>query len=258
MAPAHRSRRLSRRLQNVIVFGATSAIAQAVCRLLARRKCRFYLIARDPAKLASVAADLSVRGGEIAGTGTADLADTAVHAALIAAAWRQLGSVDSAIVAYGVLGDQKEAERSWAAAHVILRTGFISVASLVTLLANEFEKQGFGQLVAIGSVAGDRGRKTNYVYGAAKGAVEILLQGVRHRLAPRGINVLLIKPGFVDTPMTAHLPKSPLFASAGSVGKVVVSAMENSRSTVYAPWFWKPVMLIIRSLPERVFNRLPI
>ena len=249
---------MTRKLHNVIVFGATSGIAQAVCRLLSQRHCRLFLVARDADKLASVAADLQVRGAEIAGSRHTGLTDTGLHAELIASAWQQLGSVDAAIIAHGVLGDQKEAERNWAEAASILNINFTSAASLVTHLASYFERQGSGQIVAIGSVAGDRGRKTNYVYGAAKGALEIFVEGVRHRLAPRGIGVLLVKPGFVDTPMTAHLPRSPLFAGADSVARTIVGAMDSGKSTVYAPFFWKPIMWIIRALPERVFNRLSI
>jgi short-subunit dehydrogenase len=249
---------MTRRLNNVIVLGATSGIAQAICRVLAGRHCRLILVARDADKLASVEADLKVRGAEIAGTFQADLTDTRNHQELIHAAWQQLGSVDAAIIAYGTLGDQKLAESSWPETAAILNVNFTSVASLITHLANDFEKQGYGQLVAIGSVAGDRGRKTNYVYGTAKAAVETLLEGVRHRLAPCGIDVLLVKPGFVDTPMTAHLPRSPLTASPDYVAGKIVAAMVSRKSTVYVPFFWRPIMWIIRSLPERIFNRLPI
>ena len=249
---------MKRKLHNIIVIGATSGIAQAICRLLSERHCRLFLVARDSAKLAAVVADLKVRGADVAGTAVADLSDTGSHAELIAFAWQQLGSVDAAIIAHGLLGDQKEAERNWTEAAAILHVNFTSVASLVTHLANAFEKQGSGQIVAIGSVAGDRGRKTNYYYGAAKAAVETLMEGVRHRLAPQGIGVLLVKPGFVDTPMTAHLPRSPLFASADNVARSIVSAMDNGKSTIYVPFFWKPIMLIIRSLPEAIFNKLSI
>lgn len=249
---------MSGKLHNVIVIGATSGIAQAICRVLAQRHCRLFLVARDADKLASVEADLKVRGAEIAGTCQTDLTDAGAHAETIAFAWEQLGSVDAAIIAHGTLGDQKDAEQSWPEAAAILDVNFMSVASLVTHLANDFEKQGFGQIVAIGSVAGDRGRKTNYVYGAAKAAVETLLEGVRHRLAPQGIGVLLVKPGFIDTPMTAHLPRSPLIASPSSAARSIVSAMDHGKSTIYVPFFWKPIMWIIRSLPERVFNRLSI
>jgi decaprenylphospho-beta-D-erythro-pentofuranosid-2-ulose 2-reductase len=194
----------------------------------------------------------------VAGTYCADLADTAAHAEMLASAWKQLGTVNSAIIAYGILGDQKEAERSWPEAAAILNVNFTSVASLVTLLANDFESQGAGQIVGIGSVAGDRGRKTNYIYGAAKAGLETLFEGVRHRLAPKGISVLLVKPGFVDTPMTAHLPHSPLFASPAYVAGKIVSAMECGKSTIYVPFFWRPVMWIVRALPESIFNRLSI
>lgn len=249
---------MSRKLQNVMVIGATSGIAQSICRVLAERRCRLFLIARDADKLGAVEADLRVRGADIAGTALADLAESAAHPAMIASAWQQLGTVDAAIIAHGTLGDQNQAERSWADAAAILNVNFIAVASLVNCLANDFEKQGFGQLVAIGSVAGDRGRKTNYIYGAAKAGVATLIEGVRHRLAPRGIHVLLIKPGFVDTPMTAHLPRSPLTASPDYVARKIVSAMDAGKSVIYVPFFWRPIMWIIRSLPERIFNRLSI
>jgi decaprenylphospho-beta-D-erythro-pentofuranosid-2-ulose 2-reductase len=226
--------------------------------LIAERHCRMFLVARDAEKLGSVAADLTVRGAEMAATYCTDLADTATHAEMLASAWQQLGTVDSAIIAYGILGDQKEAERNWLEAAEILNVNFNSVASLVTRLANNFEKQGSGQIVGIGSVAGDRGRRTNYIYGSAKAGLETLLEGVRHRLAPKGIGVLLVKPGFVDTPMTAHLPKSPLFASPAYVAAKIVTAMESGKSTIYVPFFWRPVMWIIRALPERIFNRLSI
>jgi decaprenylphospho-beta-D-erythro-pentofuranosid-2-ulose 2-reductase len=249
---------VTRKLRNVIVIGATSGIAQAISRLIAERHCRMFLVARDAEKLGSVAADLTVRGAEMAATYCTDLADTATHAEMLASAWQQLGTVDSAIIAYGILGDQKEAERNWLEAAEILNVNFNSVASLVTRLANNFEKQGSGQIVGIGSVAGDRGRRTNYIYGSAKAGLETLLEGVRHRLAPKGIGVLLVKPGFVDTPMTAHLPKSPLFASPAYVAAKIVTAMESGKSTIYVPFFWRPVMWIIRALPERIFNRLSI
>lgn len=249
---------MTRKLNNIIVIGATSGIAQAICRQLAQRHCRLFLVARDTEKLTSVAGDLKVRGGDIAGVYETDLADTGTHAEMLASAWRQLGTVDAAIIAHGILGDQKEAERQWSEAAAILNVNFTSVASLVTHLANDFEKQGFGQIVAIGSVAGDRGRKTNYVYGSAKAAVETLAEGVRHRLAGKAIGVLLVKPGFVDTPMTANLPRSPLTASPDYVAGKIVDAMDNSKSTIYVPSFWYLIMWIIRMLPERIFNRLSI
>jgi decaprenylphospho-beta-D-erythro-pentofuranosid-2-ulose 2-reductase len=256
LAQANRGDGVTRKLQSVIVIGATSGIAQAICRILSQRHCRLFLIARNSDQLAAVAADMRVRGADIAGHRQTDLTDTSSHKEMLAVAWQQMGTVDAAIIAHGILGDQKRAESDWAEAAAILNVNFTSVGSLVTHLANAFEQQGSGQIVAIGSVAGDRGRKTNYVYGSAKSAVETFLQGVRHRLAPRGVGVLLVKPGFVDTPMTAHLPRSPLFASANDVARTIVSAMENGESTVYAPFFWKFIMLIVRCLPESIFNRL--
>jgi decaprenylphospho-beta-D-erythro-pentofuranosid-2-ulose 2-reductase len=128
--------------------------------------------------------------------------------------------------------------------------------SVLTHLANRFERQGFGTIAVISSVAGDRGRQSNYVYGAAKGAVSIFMQGLRNRLHPRGVQVLTIKPGFVDTPMTAAFPKGILWARPQQVARGICEAIEKKRDVVYLPWFWSPIMGVIRGLPEALFKRL--
>ena len=131
--------------------------------------------------------------------------------------------------------------------------------SLATLLANLFERRGRGVLIAIGSVAGDRGRQSNYVYGAAKGMVALFLQGLRNRLSRQGIQVITIKPGFVDTPMTAAFAqKGLLWAKPDAIAAGIVTAVERGRDEVYLPWFWRWIMLIILHIPERLFKRLKL
>jgi decaprenylphospho-beta-D-erythro-pentofuranosid-2-ulose 2-reductase len=189
-------------------------------------------------------------------TRPADLNELQDHAALIEQVWNRWGGLDTALVAHGLLGNQKQDQSDPASANRVLETNFLGPASLLGLLANRFEAQRSGSLAAISSVAGDRGRPTNYIYGAGKAGLDAYLSGLRARLGKAGVNVLTVKPGFVDTPMTAHLPKNPLFASAESVARGIHRALSRRRSRVYLPWFWRPIMTIIRLLPEPIFKRL--
>jgi short-subunit dehydrogenase len=191
-------------------------------------------------------------------TGVADLARCDEHAALLDRAQASLGGLDVALIALGTLGDQKESERDWVVAERELSTNFLSAASLLTLLGNRFEAQRGGTLAVISSVAGDRGRQSNYVYGSAKAALSTFTAGLRNRLFKSGVHVLTIKPGFVDTPMTAHLPKNALFVGPDKIARGIVRAIDRRRDVVYLPWFWRWILLIIRSVPEFVFKRLSL
>jgi decaprenylphospho-beta-D-erythro-pentofuranosid-2-ulose 2-reductase len=245
-------------MKKVLVLGATSAIAQATVRLLAARGAALYLVGRNAANLEAVAKDAATRGASKVVHQALDLDDTAAHEALVERASQALGGLDAALIAHGVLGEQKACERSWAEAEKVLRTNFLSAASLLTALANRFEAQKAGTLVVISSVAGDRGRQSNYVYGASKGALNVFLQGLRNRLARSGVAVVTVKPGFVDTPMTAHLPKNKLFASPEKVARGLLRAADKRKDEVYVPGFWALIMLIIRSIPEGVFKRMKL
>jgi len=242
----------------VVALGATSAIGEATLRLLAERGARFYLVGRNQEKLNAVAADLHTRGATGVATHVMDLDDTAAHAAMLAAAAQSLGTIELALLAHGVLGDQKEMEASYPAAEAVLRTNFLSAVSLTTWLANYFEATGQGTLAVISSVAGDRGRRSNYVYGASKGAVNVFLDGVRSRIDRAGVQVLTIKPGFVATPMTAHLAQGPLFAPPSQVAQGIVKAIEKRRDVVYLPAFWAVILLILRMIPRRIFKKLNV
>lgn len=244
--------------KTVLALGATSAIGEATLRLLAERGARFYLVARNQEKLNAVAADLQTRGATGVATHVMDLDDTAAHAAMLAAAAQSLGTIDLALLAHGVLGTQEDTEASYAAAEAVLRTNFLSPVSLITWLANYFESTRQGTLAVISSVAGDRGRRSNYVYGASKGALNVFLEGVRARLDRVGVQVLTIKPGFVATPMTAHLPQGPLFARPSQVAQGIVKAIEKRRDVVYLPGFWRVIMLIIRLIPGRIFKKVNV
>jgi len=139
-----------------------------------------------------------------------------------------------------------------------LQTNFTTVVSLLTLLANLFERQGRGSIAVISSVAGDRGRQSNYVYGAAKGALTIYLQGLRNRLAKANVHVLTIKPGFVDTPMTRDFKKGLLWVGPDVIARGIVKAIDKRKDVAYLPFFWRYIMFIIKIIPERIFKRLSL
>ena len=164
-------------------------------------------------------------------------------------------TVDVALLAHGTLPDQKLCETDAGQTLSTLEINALSHISLLTMLAERFERQGTGTIAVITSVAGDRGRKSNYVYGTAKRAVSTFLDGLRHRLAATQVKVIDIRPGFVDTPMTAEFDKGVLWAQPEKVGGDIARAIEKGRSVVYSPWFWRYIMLIIRSVPAFVFHK---
>lgn len=246
---------MTRKASQVAIFGATSAIAQAATRIWASRGCALFLCGRDPEKLEAMAADLRIRGAEVT-TYRADLDELDQHPVIFQQVISQLPNLDSVLFAHGILGDANRSRADWDHAFQVLHTNFMSIASLATLFANHFEALKSGCMAVISSVAGDRGRQSNYVYGASKAGLDAFFSGLRNRLHQANVQVITIKPGFVATPMTAHLKQGPLFADPEKVGKGVVRAMDRGRSVVYLPWFWWPIMLIIRSLPESIFKRL--
>ena len=245
-------------MKKVLVLGATSAIAQATVRLLAARGASLYLVGRNAERLEVVAKDARTRGAARVETEAVDLDDLTRHEALVERAAGALGGLDGALLAHGVLGNQEAAQRTYAEAEKVLRTNFLSAVSLLTPLANRFEAQKAGTLVVISSVAGDRGRQSNYVYGASKGALSVFLQGLRNRLAHAGVAVVTVKPGFVDTPMTADMKKNALFATPEKVARGIVRAADARKDEVYLPGFWGPIMFAIRGIPERVFKRMKL
>lgn len=245
-------------LEKILVCGATSAIAQAWMRLLAPDGASFFLVARNAQHLESVANDLIARGAKAVYAETANLDDTANHPALLERAVASLGGLDCAFIAHGFLGDQPAGERDFSLAAASLQTNFISAASLVTWLANYFTAQYRGTIAVISSVAGDRGRKSNYIYSSAKAGLNAFLAGVRNRIDRDGVHVLTIRPGFVATPMTAHLPQGPLFVTPDKVARDIRNAIQSRRDVIYTPWFWRWIMFIIRLIPEWKFKRMDL
>ena len=212
-------------MRKTLIIGATSAIAEATARILATRGDALYLVARNSAKLGPIAADLSVRGSPRVGCESLDANDMAAHGPMLARAEQFLSGLDVVLIAHGTLSDQKACEASVELTLRELNTNGVSVIALLTLVADRMLQQGAGTIAVISSVAGDRGRASNYVYGSAKALVTAFLSGLRQRLRPAGITVITIKPGFVATPMTAALPKGALWAQPAQVAAGIVRAL---------------------------------
>lgn len=244
-------------MRKILIIGATSAIAEATARRWAAEGAALHLLARDEARLAAIAADLRVRGAAEVTIAVLDVTDVGAHEAAIGAARVALGGIDIALIAHGTLPEQAAC---WPSVGTTLREFEVNASAtiaLMTALAQVLEAQGSGTLAVISSVAGDRGRASNAIYGAAKAAVSAYASALRQRTSRSGVQVLTVKPGFVDTPMTARIArKGALWATPDAIAAGIVRAVERGRAVVYLPWFWWPVMTVIRLLPERIFSRL--
>jgi decaprenylphospho-beta-D-erythro-pentofuranosid-2-ulose 2-reductase len=243
-------------MRRLIIFGATSAIAEATAREFAHRGDALFLVARSPERLQAIADDLKTRGASKVAVHCQDLRDSSANEAILSEATEALGGLDAALLAHGTLSDQKACENSTELLLDEFNTNALSAMTLCTQLALRFEAQKRGVIAVISSVAGDRGRRSNYAYGSAKAAVTAFTSGLRQRLRPFGVHVVTVKPGFVDTPMTAAFKKNALWASPASVGKAIARAMIAGTPVIYTPAFWRPIMWVIRSIPEFVFSRL--
>jgi len=246
-------------MSRILVIGATSAIAHACSRIYATRGAQLVLVGRSAEKLAGCADDLRVLGATRIEVLQAQANDFAAQPQWIDKAFDILQRIDVVLIAHGSLSNQAQCQQSVESLIEEFNTNALSAMAMLTLIANRMEKQGHGSIAVISSVAGDRGRPTNYVYGSAKAAKTAFLSGLRARLFKSGVNVVTIKPGFVDTPMTAAVPKGgPLWAKPDAVANGIVEAIEKRRSVVYLPWFWRYIMLIIQHIPEFVFKRLSL
>lgn len=245
-------------MRNVLIIGATSAIAEATGRLYARAGDKLFLLGRDNPRLQAIAADLRLRGAVSVDAALLDVEAIERHDAALDAAWQSLGQVELVLLAHGALPDQSLCEHSVQQTLQALSVNAVASIALMVSLAERLEQQGHGCLAVIGSVAGDRGRASNYVYGSAKAAIEAFASGLRQRLQSKGVNVLLIKPGFVDTPMTRNFRKNVLWVRPERIAQGIAEAVERRRSVVYLPGFWRGIMFVIRHIPEAIFKRMPL
>lgn len=245
-------------MRKVLIVGAASAIAEATARIFAERGDALFLVGRNATVLTSIAMDLRVRGASEVGVEAMDANDLAAHEPMLDRAEKLLGGLDTVLIAYGTLSDQKACERSAALTVQELGNNAVSVAALLTHIAARLEQRRAGAIAVISSVAGDRGRQSNYVYGSAKALVTAFLSGLRQRLYKSGVAVITLKPGFVDTPMTAAFRKGFLWATPQQVAAGIVRAIDRSTPVAYLPAFWRPIMFLIRLIPERLFRRLAL
>ncbi len=239
----------------VLILGATSAIARQLAGALARRGYALYLASRDAEELERIAKDVEIRYGVPVRCGRFDADDYASHTELVAQVIEKMGGLYGVVYAVGYLGATPgKAQDPLDVVRVISRnlTGGVSV---LELCAAYLETTGRGFILGISSVGGDRGRKRNYIYGAAKAGLSTYLQGLRHRMYGTGVRVVCVKPGYVDTPMVYGEHKGPLVASPAAVGERIARAAESGPTTVYVPFFWRYFMLIIKYTPEFIFHR---
>ena len=242
--------------KKILVLGATSGIAEATCRIWASQGASLFLVARNQGKLDAVAADLKARGATYIDTAVVDLDNVDQHPSLLAHAINSLTGLDIAYLAHGVLGDQTKAEQDFNVAAHILYTNLMTPISLLTWLANYFVQRHSGTIAVLSSVAGDRGRKSNYVYGSSKAGLSAFLAGLRNRVDREGVTVLTIKPGPTKTAMTAGMKGSEKFADVNKVAESIVSAINARKDNLYVPFQWQPIMFVIRNIPDRIFKKL--
>jgi short-subunit dehydrogenase len=243
-------------MQKILIIGATSAIAEAVARVYALRGSAIFLVGRSAARLDAIAADLQVRGAQQVASAVLDVNDLPGHAVTLDAAWSAFGRIDTVVIAHGTLPDQAACDASIDVALREFSTNGTSTIALAGALAHRL--QSGATLAVISSVAGDRGRASNYLYGSAKAAVSTYLSGLGQRLRPNGVNVLTIKPGFVDTPMTAAFKKGALWATPDKVAAGIAKAIDKRRPIAYLPGFWWAIMMVIKNIPEFVFRRIKL
>ncbi len=250
-------RDLSHTPRRCLVLGATSGIAEATCLIWAAEGANLFLVGRSEEKLHAMAANLRVRGAAFVDFAVADLDRLEDHPSLLAHAVTQLGGLDVAYIAFGVLGDQPQAEKDAAHAQQILHTNLTAPVSMLTWLANFCVKQGRGTIAVLSSVAGDRGRKSNYVYGASKAGLTAFVDGLRNRVDREGVAVLTIKPGPVKTAMTAAMPGNEQFADANAVARDIAKAIAKGEGgVIYVPGKWRVIMAVVRAIPDSIFRKL--
>jgi short-subunit dehydrogenase len=243
-------------MKNVVIFGAASAIAHRTAVRFAQDNANLFLIARDMEKLEAVKNDILTRFETNIELLTLDANDIEKHSGFLNELKEKAGKIDVFLIAHGTLPDQEKIQDSPEKIIDEYKTNALSVFSLATIMGNIMEEQGEGTIAVISSVAGDRGRMSNYIYGSAKAAVSAFTQGLRNRLYHKGVHVVTIKPGFVDTPMTKDTKKNFLFASAKDVGEGIYKAIEEKKNVAYLPKFWSFIMCVIRSIPESIFKKM--
>ena len=244
-------------MPSVLILGATAGIGRALAAEFALHHCDLILAGRDLEELRAISADLTLRHGISARAQSFDVLNFENMESALATCLAPAGdSLAGAVLSIGYLGDQEKAQNDLNEARKILDTNFTGPVLALNLLAKHFEQRRKGFICALSSVAGDRGRESNYLYGSAKGGLTTYLQGLRNRLYHAGVRVITVKPGFVDTRMTYGRPKLFLVAAPGAVARSIYNAVQRGKNVVYVPWYWRVIMLMVRAIPEGIFKKL--
>ncbi len=242
----------------VLILGATSTIARAVAEAFAAKEVPLFLASRDHDELSRLASDLQIRYNVTTYYALFDAQDFASHPTFFQSVLQTCGKLKGVVLAVGYLGDQKKATQDFSEAETIMERNYTGPCSILNICANYFEEEKQGFIIGLSSVAGDRGRQSNYLYGSAKNGLSTYLEGLRNRLYPSKVRVITIKPGFVDTAMTFGKKGMFLVASPKEIGKKIVQSLDKSADVVYLPWFWRLIMAMICAIPERFFKRLKL
>lgn len=243
----------------VLILGATSMIARETAAALADAGYDLILAGRSSEEVERVASDVTIRHGVRASVERFDALDTGDHRRFAEAVLRTAeGALAGVVIAFGVLGDSERAETDFEHAGEIIGANYVGAVSVLTHLVPYFEREGSGFIVGISSVAGDRGRQSNYTYGSAKGGFSLYLQGLRNRLHRSGVQVLTVKPGFVDTRMTYGAVKAGMAADPAVVARAIIRGITKKKSVIYVPGIWRLIMLVVRHIPESIFKRLEL
>jgi decaprenylphospho-beta-D-erythro-pentofuranosid-2-ulose 2-reductase len=245
-------------MKKIAIFGAVSAIAQETAKLFAQKGDELYLLDLSIGRLEAVEKDIKTRFNNTIHIKEFNANNIEIHQAIFDSIVEEMNGLDAVLIAWGTLPNQKEIEHNISKLVSEFTTNGLSVIAMASVAANYFEQQNYGTLAVISSVAGDRGRQSNYVYGAAKGTISLFMQGLRNRFGKTDIKIITIKPGMVDTPMTADMPKNPLYSTPITIGKGIFEAMVNGKEIAYLPTYWRLVMFIIKHIPEFVFKKLSL
>lgn len=245
-------------MKKILVIGATSAIAEHCARIWAARGDAVFLVGRNYDRIQTIAADLKVRGAGKIHIYSMDLNYMDCHEAMLNAAYDAMAGIDTVLIAHGKLSNQKACEESVEETLAEINTNALTTVSLLTHIANLFESKQAGTIAVISSVAGDRGRASNYVYGSAKAMITSFTSGLRQRLHKSNVTIVTIKPGFVDTPMTASFKKGLLWVKPAAVAVKIVQAIDTRKDEVYVPGFWWAIMIVIKAIPTIVFKKFSL
>jgi short-subunit dehydrogenase len=245
-------------MKYILIVGVTSGIGKALAHQYAKQKHPLILTGRDLAEMERIASDIRIRYQIPVNVKTIDAESFDTHSDFFASCVEEAGKLSGMFLVHGYMVDQEIAQKDFMKAKKMIDVNFTSYVSLLETAARYFEGERSGFIGVITSVAGDRGRKSNYIYGSSKGALSVYVQGLRNRLYTSGVHVATIKPGFVDTRMTYGLNGLFLVAKPEDVAKRVHESIRKKHDVIYVPGFWAMIMFIIKSIPERVFKRLKL